>query len=376
MAVSLGTGTVATASTQSELDAAKARLSAIEHQIDSQRGVLAQLQAKLDDLQGKLNVLAAKVAAAQSQYAITQQKIDTTRGQIQAARKEYLRLQAQLDARARAAYIEGPGNSLELILGSSSIADFSDRVEFVGRVAVEDSDLANLVQNQANDLKNKQISLEALRAKQAAIVGGLKDQQAGVNTIMTEQQDVYTQQQGTLASLAASKSALLSEASKLQGKLDVEARAAAAAAAAAAGGGGGTPITGGPGPFFTCPVAGPHSYSDDFGQPRYGGGYHTHQGNDILAPYGTPIVAPFPGTASNSTNSIGGLAVIVSGAQGYVYNAHMSGFGHLGAVSTGTVIGYVGTSGDAAGGPPHDHFEWHPGGGAAVDPFPYLNEVC
>ena len=48
----------------------------------------------------------------------------------------------------------------------------------------------------------------------------------------------------------------------------------------------------------------------------------------------------------------------------------------LGKVTTGTIIGYVGNSGDASNSVSHDHFEWHPGNGAAVDPFPYLNAVC
>jgi len=125
-----------------------------------------------------------------------------------------------------------------------------------------------------------------------------------------------------------------------------------------------------------CPVAGPHEVFDNFGVwvikpdvPK-----HIHQGNDIMAATGTPIVAPFDGVAVASPNELGGLAVKVFGEAGFVYNAHLSAYAHLGKVRTGEVIGYVGSTGDAGG--PHDHFEWHPGNGSAVDPNPYLSAVC
>ena len=126
----------------------------------------------------------------------------------------------------------------------------------------------------------------------------------------------------------------------------------------------------------TCPVRGPVVIADNFGvmvrKPDVP--VHVHQGNDMTAATGTPIVAPFDGNAVASPNGLGGLAVKVYGDRGYVYNAHLSAYGQLGAVKTGTVIGYVGSTGDAGG--PHDHFEWHPGGGPAVDPYPYLSVSC
>jgi murein DD-endopeptidase MepM/ murein hydrolase activator NlpD len=128
--------------------------------------------------------------------------------------------------------------------------------------------------------------------------------------------------------------------------------------------------------FRRCPVAGPHEVMDNFGVwvikpdvPK-----HIHQGNDIIAASGTPIVAPFDGVAVASPNTLGGLAVKVFGELGFVYNAHLSAYAHLGKVKAGEVIGYVGSTGDAGG--PHDHFEWHPENGSAVDPNTYLSAVC
>lgn len=128
--------------------------------------------------------------------------------------------------------------------------------------------------------------------------------------------------------------------------------------------------------FQFCPVDPPRHYLDDFGQPRYFGGFHRHQGIDIFAPQGTPIRTPFDGEATNSVSWAGGLQVYVHGKQGFVFNAHLTRIGKMGKVKAGTVIGYVGNTGDAQGGSTHDHFEWHPGGGAAVDSFKLLNAAA
>ena len=129
--------------------------------------------------------------------------------------------------------------------------------------------------------------------------------------------------------------------------------------------------------FRVCPVGGPVSFNDSFGYAiphRPGVPAHIHQGIDMMAASGQPIVAPFDGVAESGHNWLGGNAVYVRGANGYVYNAHLSAYGKLGEVKAGDVIGYVGSTGDAGG--PHDHFEWHPGNGSAVDAYPYLMAVC
>lgn len=129
--------------------------------------------------------------------------------------------------------------------------------------------------------------------------------------------------------------------------------------------------------FRYCPVRGPVDVTDGFGYAvpkRPGTPAHIHQGNDIMAATGQAIVAPFDGVAEASRNWLGGLAVYVRGVDGYVYNAHLSAYGKLGKVKAGDVIGYVGSTGNA--GAPTNHFEWHPGNGGAVDPYPYLMAVC
>jgi hypothetical protein len=143
-------------------------------------------------------------------------------------------------------------------------------------------------------------------------------------------------------------------------------------------------------PFFVCPVDGTISYRDDFGDPRYQGGYHPHLGNDIFAPTGRPIRAPFSGRAVKGVDDwFAGKWVNLIGPKGYVHNGHLDAWGALGMVKKGTIIGYVGETGDAEA--PQNHIEWHPwivpsplheapSGFSrimdGIDPFPFLNQVC
>jgi murein DD-endopeptidase MepM/ murein hydrolase activator NlpD len=129
------------------------------------------------------------------------------------------------------------------------------------------------------------------------------------------------------------------------------------------------------GPLYRCPVDGPTAYGDTFGIIHHHPGWtHKHMGNDMMASMGTPVVAPFDGFATNGAEQNAGIYVKVTGAEGYVLMMHLMRLGNLGEVEEGDVVGWVGDTGNATA--PHVHFEWHPNGGTAVDPYPQLNEVC
>ncbi|MFL5767399.1 MAG: murein hydrolase activator EnvC family protein [Actinomycetota bacterium] len=388
LALVLATATLGSASVQSttqELQSARDKLQSLQQQVDSQR-------SQLDALRNEADVLAGQVTEAFAKLDAIKQKLVETEQRQRQAQSHYNEISARLDARARQAYENGPASSINVLLGATSLADLSDRLEFMGAVSQDDADLARSAQNLSVQLQAAASRLGTLQQQQQKVADAYQAKYDALKAKQEEQQALYDK----LSSERQQAEQLVSHlANERQAELKAQAAAIASAAQApiggtGTGGGGGGTVVGGPGPFFSCPVPAA-SYSDSFGAARTAGGYHPHAGNDLLAPLGSPIHAPFDGVATEDNNTLGGLSVIVRGSAGYVYNAHMSRIGQLGSVRAGDVIGYVGNTGDAAGGPTHDHFEWHPNSippnpytspygysviGDAIDPFPYLNEVC
>ena len=133
-------------------------------------------------------------------------------------------------------------------------------------------------------------------------------------------------------------------------------------------------------PTFVFPVLGDVTFAGTWGAPRMPGSVdqHWHEGTDIMAPTGREIVAVEDGTILNVGDAgLGGLRLWLRGASGIdYYYAHFSSFaaGMVDGteVTAGTVLGFAGATGNAAGGAPHLHFEIHPGGGRPIDPYPLL----
>jgi murein DD-endopeptidase MepM/ murein hydrolase activator NlpD len=97
----------------------------------------------------------------------------------------------------------------------------------------------------------------------------------------------------------------------------------------------------------------------------------------MIAARGTPLVAVVDGFAQSKVNTLGGNTVALTGADGNrYYYAHLDSWATLGQVTAGTIIGYVGDTGNAKYSTPHLHFEIRPGGGAAVNPYATVRNRC
>ena len=122
-----------------------------------------------------------------------------------------------------------------------------------------------------------------------------------------------------------------------------------------------------------------NSFVDSWGAPRSGG--RRHKGVDVMAPYDVPVYAFTNGRISRLTQGgLGGISVYLWGDDGNEYfYTHLAGYAdstYVGRrVQAGELIAYNGDTGNARG-TPHVHFEIHPGGGAAINPYPYMRAAC
>lgn len=139
-------------------------------------------------------------------------------------------------------------------------------------------------------------------------------------------------------------------------------------------------VNGMPLKVFPVDPAGKPTVSDDFGKPRGDKGERSHQGNDIFAPEGTPVLAVDDGKLTHRTNRLGGTVAFLHAKDGVrYYYAHLQGYeGPAREVKAGEVIAYVGKTGNAASTAPHLHFEISPSGSGRdnINPFPLLQDVA
>ena len=134
-------------------------------------------------------------------------------------------------------------------------------------------------------------------------------------------------------------------------------------------------------PLRIFPIAAPASFTSSFANARSGG--RTHEGNDLFAERGSPLVAVDDGEVRSGRDPLGGNVLNLYATDGArYYYAHLDAFTDGAATLTdpparrmvraGEIVGFLGNTGNAIATAPHVHFEIHPGNGPAVDPFPAL----
>lgn len=374
-------------------------LEKIQAQQDRLQAENQELQAKLDSLredeaqkQAYQNTLQNQIDVVQEQILTTRENINDLNGSIQELTmkldKSQEAVQDTIDKfkeRLVALYTAGNVSTLEILLDSQSLSEFTTRMTMVETMTSHDQQLVDELEAYIKSTQTDREELQAQKEQVAQLQVTLEGKQDELDALYEENKaalgEIQGQMYATENQMEINEEELAEGEAKIQAAIEAQKKAEEEAAKQQAGSNssGQSPVINPPsdgsggGSGFHCiwPLPGVTYVSAGWN------GYPGHKGMDIAGPWGTPIVAAADGQVieANDYDSWGyswGYYVLIyhNGTYSTRY-AHMSSV----AVSTGqyvtagTVIGYEGETGNAFGA--HLHFEVYENG-TRVDPARFL----
>lgn len=357
---------------------------------------LAAAEARISELFVEINGITAEYQAAIERGIRLGDEIDVLENQVAARQVEVAELRDRVKESAVRLYVEAAGTGAATILAASSPGEADARSQYLSDVGALDQALINSLEITSRALDDQALVLADARSEQAAAAEELDALAADVSARLEAAQSEYD---ALLAEWQEQERRRIAEEERRRAeeearrRAEEEARNATTTTTVAD-----TPADEGEdppdtttttapptdaptsGPAMTCPIDGFTSFTDTWGAPRSGGRFH--QGVDMLSARGTPVVAVTAGSVKRMGNGgLGGITVWIRADNGdEFYYAHLdawaSGLTSGQSVVAGTPLGTVGTTGNAPANIPHLHWEYHPGGGGAVNPTPLANSLC
>jgi murein DD-endopeptidase MepM/ murein hydrolase activator NlpD len=360
------------AEAQSKLADARAREQALAAEI-------ASVSQRIRSLESEVGDVSSRLAALEEDLALHQRKLDklTELYELQSDRLGFLREQYELSverlsARLVAIYEGGEPTTMDVLLEAQSLSDILEQLDYVSSVAAQDRGIVKHVEGARDHMRELRARTGKTKARVAAVTRVVRirtEQHRAIRTQLISQQQGLSaargQKRGALADAREDAKEHAAHAAALQAQsaaLASQIRSSQATVTYSGSTSDSTPSASG----LIWPVGG--SIVSAFGW-RWG---RMHEGIDIGAGYGAPIVASASGVViyAGWMGGYGNLIIIDHGGGLATAYAHQSSFAvGGGAVAQGQTIGYVGCTGHCYG--PHLHFEVRVNG-SAVDPLGYL----
>lgn len=341
-------------------------------------------RAEVNRITAESSDLAQEVTDAYGRQAALNDEIENLRTSIEFARATIAETEDRLEDLAVELYMGSTSGASLSMLFSASDQEYPAGLEYLSEVRGVDFSVVNQLSVFRKELDRQTATLAGALDEQVGLTADLEEKAVELQGRLADAQKVYED-------LVAQRQREEEERRRREEeeRRRREAEEAARATTSTTSGSSGT--TTGPSATTTtttpsvpggegvCPVAGAVSFTDSWGDPRSGG--RSHKGVDMIAARGTPAVAVYSGKIRRTSNStLGGLSVyFISDAGDLYYYAHLDSFGDISSgqhVPAGYVVGYVGSTGNAPDWLPHLHWEYHPGGGSAVDPYPLAKKLC
>jgi murein DD-endopeptidase MepM/ murein hydrolase activator NlpD len=354
-------------SLQDHLSSQKQQEKALRDEVAGYTARIRGLEARVGDVSLRLRTLEQDLALHQKRLNALNALFRVQDSRFRTLQKEYAAAVVTLNRRLVDIYESDSPSTIDVVLGSNSVQDAMDQIQYMNAIADQDRRIAAQV-------KYAKLQVKAARAKTKKLRTTVKGETAIISARTAQTRTVRDELQGAANDLSSTKQNRLTDLSKLSAAEQAEASEidalqaasndlAARIRAAQATRSSTTPSASG----LIWPVSGP--ITSPFGW-RWG---RMHQGIDIGVGYGTPIHAAAAGTIiyCGWEEGYGNLVVIDNGGNLATAYGHQSSIAVTCGqhVDQGQTIGYVGCTGHCTG--PHLHFEVRVDGNP-VDPMGYL----
>ena len=327
----------------------------------SQEGVLSTKISDetetLENLEVEVALLRNREAEVAEELRVKQRELDQAQRRLELLRERLKRSIAILEGRLIEVYKSGEPDYLTVVLEADGFDDLVERADYIAALEDQDSSIIERVRELRNEMQEIVDTVKAARDEIARQKQELEATRAKLEVRTAELAAAREAHQATLSDVRAQRRQLEGDLTELSEEIAEQL-------------GTGSPLPAGPirpgSGDMIWPVNGP--ITSGFGY-RWG---RMHEGIDISAPIGTPIRAAKSGNIvlAGYNGGYGNYTCIDHGGGLATCYAHQSGYARTsGFVGVGTVIGYVGSTGNSTG--PHLHFEVRVNG-TAVDPLGYL----
>jgi len=362
---------------------------------------IAEAEAELAALRAETDQLAVRYETALGRFAVLETQVAGLEAALQESQIRLRTTRQLVRERAVELYIESSSSQISLLFVEGLSGGIEVALGYLEELGSSETELLRDLEVIKTEYERQLAELQSARSEQETVVAELDVVRAQLSARLETAQNAYV---ALVAQRAAEERARAEEEARRQAEeaarlaAEEAARVAAATTTTIATGAetsttvagettttvaSETTTTAAPAPLAAgqvCPVNGFTSFTDTWGAPRSRG--RSHQGVDMLGARGTPVVAIESGTIRRmGSGGLGGISIWLTGPSGnQFYYAHLEawadGLRAGQSVQVGELIGYMGTSGNAPEYIPHLHFEHHPGGGAAVNPYPLVKGLC